>query len=206
MSRTSTKDLINGQGPAGQLVLTLRRYALLGWVLFFLTAIYCGLYILVKTAQPIPVFTQDSEGRLTGQIDYANPLQRTPSELFADSKYFLLHHLSANSATIYEDAAIALAMMGDELRERTLGQYKQTNQLRQIEKANVTSRITFARDADTAPEVSWRRDETAGIRLQGDVRIGEKISNAYFVELTVRIVPRTVDYPHGIEIIDIRDI
>ena len=65
---------------------------------------------------------------------------------------------------------------------------------------------TILREAGRAPEVAWRREATAGIRLQGDVRIGDAISNPYFVELTVRLVPRTVDYPHGIEILDIRDI
>lgn len=206
MKSPTTKTLIAKQGPAGQLVLTLRRYALLGWVLFFCTALYLGLYILVKTAQPIPVLTLDEQGRITGRVDYANPLQRTDGELIADSKYFLLHHLSANSATIYEDAAIALSMMDQSLREKTLAQYKQTNQLRQIEQADVTSRITFARDDDKAPQIAWRREDTAGVRLQGEVRIGDDTSNAYAVELTVRIVPRTLDDPHGLEILAIRDI
>ncbi len=205
MSRAEAKALINKQGAAGSLVLMLRRYALLGWVLFFLLALYTGAFILVKAGQPIPVLTMDQEGRLLGKIDYVDPLSRMDTELISGAKYFLLHHLSANSSTIYEDAAVALSMMGDELRERTVSQYKTTNQLRQIEKADVTSRITFARDPEKRARVAWRRKDTAAIELRGDVRIGDDVSNSYYVELTVRIVPRTQDYAHGIKIIDIRD-
>ena len=205
MSRSEAKALINKQGTTGSLVLMLRRYAVLGWVLFFLLALYTGAYILVKAGQPIPVLTMDQDGRLIGNIDYVDPLSRTDTELISGTKYFLLHHLSANSATIYEDAAIALSMMADRLSERTLAQYKTTNQLREIEKADVTSRMTFAREPEQRALVVWRRDDTAAIALQGDVRIGEEISNAYYVELTVQIVPRTQDYAHGIKIIDIRD-
>ena len=205
MSRREAKALINKQGTTGSLVLMLRRYALLGWVLFFLLALYTGAYILVKAGQPIPVLTMDQDGRLIGNIDYVDPLSRTDTELISGTKYFLLHHLSANSATIYEDAAIALSMMADTLSERTLAQYKTTNQLREIEKAGVTSRLTFARDPEQRARVVWRRADTAAVALQGDVRIGEDISNAYSVELTVQIVPRTQDTAHGIKIIDIRD-
>jgi len=205
MSRSEAKALINKQGTTGSLVLMLRRYALLGWVLFFLLALYTGAFVLVKAGQPIPVLTMDQDGRLIGNIDYVDPLSRTDTELISGTKYFLQHHLSANSATIYEDAAIALSMMADRLSERTLAQYKTTNQLREIEKADVTSRMTFARDSEKRARVVWRRDDTAAVALQGDVRIGEDISNAYYVELTVQIVPRTQDYAHGIKIIDIRD-
>ncbi|VAW82937.1 hypothetical protein MNBD_GAMMA13-692 [hydrothermal vent metagenome] len=205
MSRTDAKALISKQGAAGSLVLMLRRYAVLGWVLFFLLALYTGAFILVKAGQPIPVLTMDQEGRLLGNIDYVDPLSRTDIELISSAKYFLLHHLSATSATIYEDAAVALSMMGDELRERTVSQYKKTNQLREIEKADVTSRITFARDSEKRARVVWRRNDTAAIALRGDVRIGDEVSNPYYVELTVQIVPRTQDYAHGIKIIDIRD-
>ena len=205
MSRADAKALINKQGAAGSLVLMLRRYAVLGWALFFLLALYTGAFILVKAGQPIPVLTMDQEGRLLGNIDYVDPLSRTDIELISGAKYFLLHHLSANSATIYEDAAVTLSMMGDELRERTVSQYKKTNQLREIEKADVTSRITFARDSEKRARVVWRRNDTAAIALRGDVRIGDDVSNPYYVELTVQIVPRTQDYAHGIKIIDIRD-
>jgi len=206
MSRAEAKALVNAQGAAGSLVLMLRRYALLGWVLFFLLALYTGAYILVKAGQPIPVLTMDEDGRLMGKIDYVSPLNRTNTELISGSKYFLLHHLSANSATIYEDAAIALSMMNDTLRERTVEQYKTSNQLLQIEKADVTSRITFARDEESRARVVWHRDDMAAIELRGTVRIGEDISNAYYVELTVQITPRTQDMAHGIEITDIRDL
>ncbi len=206
MSRSEAKALINKQGAAGSLVLMLRRYALLGWVLFFLLALYTGAYILVQAGQPIPVLTMDQDGRLIGNLDYVDPLSRTDTELIAGTKYFLQHHLSANSATIYEDAAIALSMMADTLSERTLAQYKTTNQLREIEKAGVTSRLTFARDPEQRARVVWRRDGMAAIALQGEVRIGEDIRNAYFVELTVQIVPRTQDSAHGIKIFDIRDL
>jgi len=205
MSRAEAKALINKQGAAGSLVLMLRRYALLGWVLFFLLALYTGAYILVKAGQPIPVLTMDQDGRLLGNIDYVDPLSRTDIELISGAKYFLQHHLSANSATIYEDAAIALSMMDDDLSERTLAQYKTTNQLREIEKADVTSRLTFAREPEQRARVAWRRNDTAAIDLRGDVRIGDNVSNPYYVELTVQIVPRTQDYAHGIKIIDIRD-
>jgi hypothetical protein len=205
MSRAEAKALIHKQGPTGSLVLLLRRYALLGWVLFFLLALYTGAYILVKTGQPIPVLTMDQEGRLIGHIDYVDPLRRTDTELISGAKYFLLHHLSANSATIYEDAAIALTMMADDLGKRTLAQYKTTNQLRDIEKADVTSRVTFTREPEQRARVVWRREDTAAVALQGDVRIGDDISNAYYVELTVQIVSRTQDYAHGIKILDIRD-
>ncbi len=206
MSRADAKALITAQGAAGSLVLMLRRYALLGWVLFFLLALYTGAYILVKAGQPIPVLTMDEEGRIMGKIDYVSPMNRTDTELISGAKYFLLHHLSANSATIYEDASIALSMMNDTLRERTVEQYKTSNQLLQIEKADVTSRITFTRDEEKRARVVRHRDDTAAIELRGTVRIGEDISNAYYVELTVQITPRTQDMAHGIEITDIRDL
>ncbi len=202
----SSKDLLEKHGPAGSLVLILRRYALLGWVLFFLTAGYHALYVLVKTAQPIPVLTFDAQGRLLGQIDYVDPMQRADNELLADTKYFLIHYLSANSATIYDDAAIALTMMSEELRKKKLEQYKLTNQLKLIEKADVSSRVVFAREGDKKPTVIWRRDGKAAVRIGGQVRVGKDTENDFFVELTLRLVPRTLENAHGIEVIDIRDI
>ncbi len=202
----SSKDLLQKHGPAGSLVLVLRRYALLGWVLFFITAGYHALYVLVKTSQPIPVLTFDSQGRLLGQIDYVDPMQRADNELLADTKYFLIHYLSANSATIYDDAAIALTMMSDELRKKKLEQYKLTNQLKLIEQADVSSRVVFAREGDKKPAVIWRRDGKAAVRLGGQVRVGKDTENDFFVELTLRLVPRTLENAHGIEVIDIRDI
>jgi hypothetical protein len=206
MSRAETKALLHKHGATGSLVLLLRRYALLGWVLFCLLALYTGAYILVKAGQPIPVLTLDADGQLLGHIDYVDPLKRTDTELISGGKYFLLHHLSANSATIYEDAAIALSMMADELRARTLEQYKQTNQLRQIEQADVTSRMTFSREEAKRARVVWRRADTAAIELQGDVRIGDAIKNDYYVELTVQIVPRTQENTHGLQVLAIRDL
>lgn len=206
MSRAETKALLHKHGTTGSLVLLLRRYALLGWVLFFLLALYTGAYILVKAGQPIPVLTLDPDGRLLGHIDYVDPLNRTDTELISGGKYFLLHHLSANSATIYEDAAIALSLMADAVRARTLEQYKQTNQLRQIEQADVTSRMTFSREEAKRARVVWRRADTAAIELQGDVRIGDAIKNDYYVELTVQIVPRTQENTHGLQILAIRDL
>jgi len=202
----SSKDLLQKHGPAGSLVLVLRRYALLGWVLFFITAGYHALYVLVKTSQPIPVLTFDSQGRLLGQIDYVDPMQRADNELLADTKYFLIHYLSANSATIYDDAAIALTMMSDELRKKKLEQYKLTNQLKLIEQADVSSRVVFAREGEKKPAVIWRRDGKAAVRLGGQVRVGKDTENDFFVELTLRLVPRTLENAHGIEVIDIRDI
>ena len=134
------------------------------------------------------------------------PLNRTDTELISGGKYFLRHHLSANSATIYEDAAIALSLMADDLRARTLEQYKHSNQLREIEQSGVTSRMTFAREADKRARVTWRRDDTAAIELQGDVRIGDVIQNDYYVELTVQIVPRTQENTHGLQVLAIRDL
>ena len=206
MSRLKAREVIARQGVAGSLVLMLRRYALLGWLLFFITAAWAGAFALVQIARPVPVLTLDSEGRLLGRIDYVDPLQRNDSELTADSLYFLTHYLSANSATIYDDAAIALSMMSEELRRSKLEQYKQTNQLQQIERADSSSQISFARTGQKKPQVIWRREGMAGIRIGGEIRLGEAISNPYFVELTVRLIPRTLDNNHGIEITDIRDI
>ena len=205
---STNKELLQKHGAAGSLVLLLRRYALLGWILFALTAAYHGLFVLIKISQPIPVLTFDKEGRLLGNIDYVDPMQRTDNELLGDTKYFLIHYLSANSATIYDDAAIALTMMSEELRQKKIEQYKTTNQLKTIEEADVSSRVVFARDDEDKkkPTVVWRRDGKAAVRLGGQVRIGDEIGNDFFVELTLKLVPRTLSNAHGIEVIDIRDI
>ncbi len=112
--KRAAREILREHGPAGGLVLYLQRQARLGWVLFFITAGVFIVYVLLGRLATVPVLAVDESGRVLGSFEYISEAHRTNAEYAAAVARWLDHYLSANSATIYADIAVALSLMHDD--------------------------------------------------------------------------------------------
>lgn len=203
---TTPNELIKGHGPMGGLILRLQRYALLGWVLFFILLFFHFGVILVSSLVPRPVVVVDEAGKVLGELEYLNPSTRSDQELTASSMEFARLFLSLNSETIYNDYAAAMNMMCPELFELTKEAIRKDNYLRSVELAKSRSWLEFASGANAAAVVE-RKDLEVVTRVRGilGVQGAELISKPFDMTLMLRIVPRNSHHTAGVCIAGRRD-
>jgi len=200
-------ELVKLHGPSGWLMLRLQRYALIGWLAFFLLAIVFVLYIFAGRLAPQAVLAVDEGGRLLGQFDYMSPEARSDQELVAGATFFLERYLSVNSATVYNDYATALNMMQAPLREAKMNEVRTTGYLTQIDKANSRSYLTFS-DGAKAPQLLERRGLQSLVRLQGTMVIvmtEQTVERPFDVTLEMSTVARNRLATQGLVIDAIRN-
>jgi len=201
----TSKNLINEHGPAGALLLRVRRHGFVGWLLFIITAAIFMLYVFLMSLKPTPVLAVDEQGRVLGHFEYLSAESRTNDELVAGGMRFLRYYLSANSAFIMEDFTAALNMMAAPLRENKLQEALQSQQIVRIQEAKSRSHIILS--ADQPPSIE-RHDLRAQVRLVGEVvvQVGvQVISQEFDITLDIETIPRTTLSTSGINVIDIID-
>jgi hypothetical protein len=201
----TTKELIHGHGPAGAILLRLRRHGFIGWALFIVTALFFMAYVFLMSLKPTPVLAVDEQGRVLGHFEYLSAESRTNEELVGGSIQFLRYYLSANSAFIIEDFAAALNMMAEPLREKKLQTALKTQQILRIQEAKSRSHIVLSVDQ---PPMIDRRELRAQVRLVGEleVQVGtEIVTQPFDITLDIETIPRTTLSTAGINVIDIID-
>lgn len=210
----SAKEILAKHGPAGGLVLSLERYARLGWILFIVTLALFMIYIFVGRIVGSPVLAVDESGRVLGSFEYVGADYRTNDEYVKGVARFSSYYLSFNSATIYNDMALALSAMydapdtEDDARGQYLARLKTTNLPNTIAKSD--SRSYLERDAGY-PRVVDGPDADGLVTVQdkGTIRMivaGTKRPQAYNIFVKVRAVRRSTVYALGtlgIQIIDV---
>lgn len=215
--KLSAKQILVKHGPAGWLVRRLQRYALLGWVLFFLTLCAHFLIVALSTIAPRPVVTVDASGRVLGTVEYLEPGARDDFEIMAAVKRFSTLYLSLNSATIFDDYAEAMNMMGDEfLQATTVSLTKSPNKpneeglnyLSRVAAAKARSWLEFA--GDDGVVLLERRGPQALVRVKGNIVIdgGNQdgpVSKPFDITYTVQVVARNTKNTSGIKIISRKD-
>ncbi len=203
----SAKQLLQRHGPAGGLILRLQRYALLGWGCFFALAIVFVGYALVAQLRPVPVIAVSEDGRMLGTVDYVDGTHRTEGELLAAARYFTQYYLSMNSATVFEDMALAMNMMETSLREQKLAEVKANDYLARIAAAETRAQVRFGEGAEQ-PQLIEQREEAARIRLRGQLLLdgpGGRVESPFDVTVTLRPVARTPLATHGVAILNVED-
>lgn len=205
-AKTEANAILAQHGPAGWLVRRLQRYALLGWALFF--AVLCAhfLIVLASTFAPRPVIAVDAAGRVLGSFEYLQPGSRSDQEILAASMRFADLFLSLNSATIYEDYAGALNMMGPELNAITMKSLESDDYLARVADTKARSRVEFA--PKDGARILARSGLNAQVRLTGHIVIdagAEPISKAFDITLDTEIVARNTTNTSGLLILGRKD-
>lgn len=202
---TTASDVLKGHGPMGGLILRLQRYALLGWVLFFIMLFFHFGVILVSSLVPRPIVAVDEAGHVLGNIEYLKPSARSDDELTASAKEFARLFMSLNSETIYNDYSAAMNMMCPELYEVTKEGISKDNYLHSVELAKSRSWLEFASDAAVLVE---RKELQVRTRVRGTLNIQgttDILAKPFDMSLLLRIVPRNSQHTAGVCIAERRD-
>lgn len=204
--KLGANDILKKHGPAGWLVRSLQRYAMLGWLLFFILLGMIFVTNLVKMFVPQPVFAVDEAGHLLGVIEYLKPTSRTDQEIIAASKYFIQNFLSLNSATIFEDYAAAMNMMASAYLAETQKAVKDDNYLARVAAAKSRSWLEFA--ATDGAKIVERRNMNAQVRLRGNIVVdagGGRVEKPFDVMLETEVVARNTNNTSGLVILNRKD-
>ncbi|MHB8346904.1 MAG: hypothetical protein ACYDHM_06855 [Acidiferrobacterales bacterium] len=207
--RLDPNELLGRHGPNGWLIVRLQRYALAGWIAFFVLLALFVLLVFVSTMAPKPVVAVNAAGQVLGHMEYLSPDSRSDTEIIAASRRFLDDYLSLNSATLFDDYAAALNMMSPALRAATLAALRRGGDyLARVRAAHARSRLSF--DAPPGGErILERRGLTAQVRIRGELHIhdhgGRATVRPFNITLDVAIVARTMANTAGLEITGIRE-
>lgn len=191
----------------GGLIMRLQRYALLGWVLFFIMLFFHFGVVLISSLVPRPIVAVDEAGKVLGDIEYLQPSARSDQELTASAMEFARLFLSLNSETIYNDYSAAMNMMCPELYRVTEEGIRQDNYLRSVELAKSRSWLEFARGANVAAVVE-RKDLQVMTRVRGTLNMqgtADLVAKPFDMTLLLRIVPRNSQHTAGVCIAERRD-
>lgn len=206
--KLTPNEIIKQHGIVGGLILTLQRYALLGWIFFAVMLFFYVLTVLISSISPKPIVVVNEAGVVLGTLEYVSPNSRSDEEIKAVCKRFTSSYMSMNAETVFDDFADALNMMDDVLLKETNEMLKKDNYLARIKGLNARSRLEFSRQ-DGVVLVS-RRDMKAECRLIGNLIVdtGGKdgpIAKPFDITLTTRIVARNTDTPVGLKIVSRKD-
>lgn len=194
-----------GEKPIRPLYITLQRYALLGWGLFFGLVLFFMLYLVIDKLTPTPVIAVDESGRILGSIDYMDGTTRSDVQLIKGGKYFLSCYLSLTSDTVFEDYACALNMMSPALKASKLQEIEKTNYLARVNRTKTRSYLSFD---DAGVTIEEKHDEKSVLRFVGKVMINAgtgTTESAFDITLHMSTIARTHDNMQGLRIDAISD-
>lgn len=198
-------EILAKHGATGGLIRRLQRYALLGWVLFFLMLVFHFVYVMATGFMPRPVVVVDEGGKILGNLEYLSPNTRSDGEIIAASKQFATWYMSMNAESIYDDMALAMNMMGADLLDSTSKAFEADNYLARVATARAKSRLVFSK-----AQIMGRQGMTAKVRLAGEIIIdaGGKegaASKPFDITLDVEAVARNTSNTTGLKIISRKD-
>lgn len=205
MRRFEINDLLDRHGDTGSVLRSLRRYGLLGWCLFGITALSLLGLSAAYSLVPRPVLVVDREGRVEGQIAWRGS-RLSHRQILDESEEFVSNLLSMNSATIFDEYAHALDMMSPPLRKRILDETRKDEYLSKILAAHLTSWVTFA-TGGRAPHIVKVAGHQVWIEVSGSVVADSahaRRSAPFDLVLSIRRVPRTTANTTGIEVDSVR--
>ncbi len=212
--RLETNALLARHGQTGWLMVRLQRYAIAGWIAFFVLFALFVLLVFVSTLAPRPVIAVSPGGRVLGRIEYLHAGSRSDAEILAAARHFADDYLSLNSATIFNDYAAALNMMSPALRRATLAALRREagsrggDYLARVRAARTRSRLSFDQQPG-GTRLLWRHGLQARVQVGGVLHVRDRQGRArtqpFELVLDARIVARTMADTAGIEITGIQD-
>lgn len=204
--KMSANEILKKHGPAGWLVRKLQRYAMLGWILFFITLSMFFLTALFRSLAAQPVVVVDESGRVLGALEYLKPSSRSDEEIKAATMRFAHSLLSLNSDTVFEDYAEAMNMMGPELLEISKQTINQDNYLARVASAKTRSWLEFAQSDGVI--IVDRRNLNAQVKLRGNIvveGIGGRVTKPFDMTIETQAVARSTNNTSGLKILSRKD-
>jgi hypothetical protein len=162
--------------------------------------------VLASSFSPRPVVAVDSAGRVLGSFEYLKPTTRSDEESIAASMRFAALFMSLNSATIFEDYAQAMNMMGPELLGITQQSLKTNNYLSRVANAKSRSWLEFA--PKDGARIVERNGLNAQVRLTGNIVVDAgagPISKPFDITLETEAVARNTSNTTGLLILSRKD-
>ncbi len=205
--KLTPNELLAKHGPAGWLVRRLQAYALLGWILFAITLTLHFVTVFLSTISPRPIVAVDPSGRVLGTLEYLSPTSRSDADILDASERFADNYLSLNSATIFNDYAAAMNMMGPDLLQVTEKALHHDTYLARVAASRTHSWIEWA-NGDAAPQIVSRHLLDATVRLRGTLYVagpGGEVQKPFDMTLEERAVARNSFNTSGLEILARRD-
>lgn len=201
-------EILREHGPAGWLVMRLRRYSLLGWVLFFVVLVLHFGLVAISSFVPRPVVAVDESGRVLGALEYLSPSSRSDGEIIAACKRFASGYMSLNADTIFDDYADAMNMMGGDMLAASEKSLAEDNYLARVKETGARSRLEF--NINNGATVVSRQGLSAACRLVGNivVDVGSKdgpTQRPFDVTFTAEIVARNSINTAGLKIVSRKD-
>jgi hypothetical protein len=197
-------------GASGRLVVTLQRYALTGWIAFFLLLILNVLIVVFSTFAPKPVVVVDEQRRVLGTMEYLNGSNRSDGEVLGAAMYVAQNCLSLNADTIENDVSECMNLMDKPMFDKWLAMLKD-GYVQRIKEAGARSTVEFSKDG---VRLVSRDGLHYKVRLQGTITTRVFAQNTTTAtsreqpfDLTVALtaVPRSAVSTRGFALNDLSD-
>jgi len=175
----SDDNCIDDRNIGGDLLKATAWVGRLGWIAFFVLLVFFMLYALIQNAKITPVLAV-KDGEIVGEIVwYDRP--RSDEEIVVDISRWAKAYFSQDSDTIFEEAALALSALSDELKQQKMDEWGSdeiqkifgTNYLAYIRDLQQQTRIQF----DASDQVKLNHLENGGYsaRLNGVVIVSAEL-------------------------------
>ena len=195
-------------GTQGRLIITLQRYALLGWLAFFVLLFLMMALIFISTFAPKPVIAVDANGRVLGTLEYLSGTSRTTQEIEAAAQYAAENCLSLNADTIENDITECMNMMAEPLYNQWLNMLK-AGYVSRIKQAAGRSTVQFDKDG---VQLLSRKALVSMVHLKGKLEThtlvgtsSESRAQPFDMTLTLTAIPRSSISTRGFRLDELKD-
>lgn len=185
------------------------RFGAAGWIAFAFTATALIVQNVVMAIMPDPVMAAEN-GKVIGQVIFDEAKIRANDEILGDVKSWVARCTSVNKLSIYEDLAICLNHMDQDLSEARLKDYEKRNYAVAIEKFGCerpsvdfdNTKTTVKRKTDLPYEINATVAGNVLCAVPGD----KAASQAFVVELSARLTDKTTALPLGFQVSTFKDV
>ena len=191
------------------LVLKAARFGAFGWLVALIL-------LLALITQTIVISLSPKETLATkvwvviGQVVWDEARIRANEDIVADLKVWVQHCTSVNKHTVFEDLAVCLNHMTNELSEKRLKEYEDSNYAINISNIGCDKTILEFNNEITSAKRTKELDYVVEGRVAGEIICpspgGGQESQAFDINIVAQLVERNTTYPLGIAVIKYRDV
>jgi hypothetical protein len=183
--------------PSLSLFHKIKVVGILGWVAAAFFAITNLVTVGFFMTREVPWLAVDELGRPIGTVVMNDAELRDDATVRADLVRWVQAATSYNSATIYEDALIAVNHFCEELRDEKLAEWKETGFLSIVEETKSISNVVFY---DGYPIIARNKDRfEAEIKLKRTIGVSGKPELMEF-KVKGKLLKRSEEHTLGMEI------
>jgi len=194
--------------PHNDLVASAARFGAFGWLAFFIVLFVLIIQNVFYALIPKQIMASEN-GVVVGHVQFDEPRLRDMDVITADIKIWLSRCISINKTTIYEDLAVCLRHMDDNLAEIKLALYEKTGYAPYVQAKGCTrtevefddKKNTFHRDKT----LYWVEAEMLGKIICNIV--GKKPTFQEFnVKVLAQLTNKTTSNTLGLKVAELKDI